>query len=172
MKRVSLFSLLALALGSAGAPATAQYSGRYGTIPGVLVNRIITLSRPVDVALRESSVRQVAETLSTASGVPVHVDPQVPQDIHLSVTARHAPLGLVIEEIARQTGLFIAPEPHALVLIPSPSIEVNGHAAALPAPFAPWSNEWGLNPAASPFSGTAERPGGTGGSAGGGPGGR
>jgi len=58
----------------------------------------------------------------------------------------------VLEAMARQTSLFLAPLPLAVRLVPPPALAVNGQPAPFAAPFAPWSNEWGLNPAASPFT--------------------
>ena len=152
MKTVSILSLLVLALVSAGAPASAQYDGGFGKIPGVLVDRMLTLSRPIDVALQGVPVQDAAQAISRASGVPVLVDPQVPADTRVTVSARGVPLGMVLEAMARQSNLFLAPLPHAVRLVPPPSLTANGQQMPLVAPFAPWTNEWGLNPATSPFT--------------------
>jgi hypothetical protein len=152
MRTVSILSLLMLAFVSAGRPASAQYYGGFGQVPGVLVDRIITLSRPVDVALQGVPVQEAAQALTHASRVPILVDPQVAADTRVSITARGVPLGMLLEALARQTNLFIAPLPHAMRLVPPPSLAANGQAIPFAAPFAPWTNEWGLNPAASPFT--------------------
>jgi hypothetical protein len=141
-----------LAFVSAGRPASAQYYGAFGQVPGVLVDRIITLSRPVDVALQGVPVQEAAQALTHASRVPILVDPQVPADTRVSITARGVPLGMLLEAMARQANLFIAPLPHAMRLVPLPTLAVTGQSPPFAAPFAPWSNEWGLNPAASPFT--------------------
>jgi type II secretory pathway component GspD/PulD (secretin) len=152
MRVRSLLSVLVLALCSAAVPAGAQFSGPSGMPPGRLVDRLVTLPRPIDVALQGVSVRQAAQAVSEASGVPVHVDPQVPDASRVTLTARHAPLAMVLEAIARQADLFIAPQPHSVLLVPTPSLTGPGGPASLAAPFAPWTNEWGLYPAANPYS--------------------
>jgi hypothetical protein len=112
-------------------------------------DRISALQRPVTVELRDSPVRQAAQTLSQASGISISVDKDIPADKRLTVVAQRVPLATVLDTIARQTGLLIAPEGNGVLLKPVPSLEVNGQRAEIMSAFAPWSSEWGTNPAAN-----------------------
>lgn len=109
-------------------------------------DRISALQRPVSVELRDSPVRQAAQTLSQASGVAISVEKSVPTDKRLTVVAQDVPLATILDTVARQTGLLIAQEGNGVLLKFSPTLEVNGERAELVYPFEPWSNEWGQNP--------------------------
>src|SRR5713101_2607394 len=105
--------------------------------------RLSLLRRPVSVELRDSPVRQAVQTLSQASGITINVDKDVPTDKRLTVLAQGVPMATVLDTMARQTGLLIAPEGNGVLLKPEPSLEVNGQRAELMSPFDPWSAEWG-----------------------------
>lgn len=151
MRSAAILSVLVLALVSAGVPASAQYSGGFGKVPGVLVNRVLTLARPVDVTLQGVAVQDAAQALTQASGVPIVVDPQVGTGTRVSLAAHGVPLGMLLEAVARQTNLALAPLPHAVRLALPPALSINGQPAPLAASFAPWTNDWGLNPAIGLF---------------------
>jgi hypothetical protein len=112
-------------------------------------DRIATLRRPVTVELRDAPVRQAAQVLSQASSVPIDIDKGVPTDKRLTVVAQAVPLATVLDTVARQTGLEIAPEGDGVLLKSSPTLEVNGQRTEVMSPFAPWSSEWETNPAAN-----------------------
>ncbi len=112
-------------------------------------DRIAALRRPVTVQLRDAPVRQAAQVMSQASGVTVDVEKGVPSDKRLTVVAQDVPLATVLDTVARQTGLEIAPEGNGVLLKSSPTLEVNGQRTEVMSPFTPWSNEWETNPAAN-----------------------
>ena len=61
----------------------------------------------------------------------------------LSVVASNVPLGTVLEAIAQQMDLMIAPRGDSgVTLKPWPSIGINGHKQDYHGPNAPWSDEW------------------------------
>jgi hypothetical protein len=109
--------------------------------------RLAVLQRPIDVELREATIRQAAQSIAQAAGIPVQVEGGVPDDKRLTVVARGIPLATVLDSIARQSGLMIAPYNNGVSLKPMPSLEVNGQRTNFMLPFAPWSSEWGMNPA-------------------------
>jgi hypothetical protein len=109
--------------------------------------QIERLQRPIDVDMREASVRQAALAMSQAAGMGIEVEASVPADTRLTVVAWGVPLASVLDAIARQSGLMIAPKEDGVVLKPSPSLEVNGQRTRFMSPYAPWSSEWGINPA-------------------------
>lgn len=111
--------------------------------------RLAALQRPIDVELRDAAVRQAAQAISQASGVTIRADEHIPAETRLTVVARGVPLATVLDTIARQSGLLIAPDENGVLLKPMPSLEVNGQRTDLLTPFAPWSTEWGTNPAGS-----------------------
>lgn len=73
--------------------------------------RYAVLMRPVDVTLDRATVRQLGEALSKASNLTITVDKVVPEDIRLTVDARGVALATVLEAVARQAKLIIAPPP-------------------------------------------------------------
>jgi hypothetical protein len=112
-------------------------------------SRLVTLQRPIDVELRNASVRDAALSIYHASGMAVEVDPIVSRETRLTVVARGVPMATILDSIARQSGLLIHPDENGIVLKPAPSLEVNGERTDFISPFAPWSSEWGTNPSAS-----------------------
>lgn len=123
--------------------------------------RMAGLRRPVVVQLRDASVKQAAQALSQAPGVPIGVDDRVPADLRLTMDVQGVPLITVLEAIGRQTNLMIAADPQSakgFVLKPWPSMEIQsgppgaglpgGDSSASPkqvfaGPYAPWSDELG-----------------------------
>jgi hypothetical protein len=112
-------------------------------------DQYLLLQRPIDVELREASVRQAAQAMSQAAGMEIEVEASVSAETRLTVVARGVPLENVLDAVARQSGLMIAPKEDGVVLKPSPSLEVNGQRTRFMSPYAPWSIEWGINPAAA-----------------------
>jgi hypothetical protein len=111
--------------------------------------RLATLQRPINVELRNATVQQAAESISQASGMPVHVDAKVSPETRLSVVARGVPMSMILDSIARKSSLLIHPHESGIALRPAPSLEVNGQRTELMSPNAPWSSEWGMNPSGS-----------------------
>jgi hypothetical protein len=109
-----------------------------------------TLDRPVDVELRDATLRQAAEALSQASGVKVEVDRSVAGEMRISMLARSTTLRTVLEQIARARQLMIAPAENGVILKPVPTLEVDGRrTTVMEMPFAPWSSDWGAAPLAA-----------------------
>jgi hypothetical protein len=102
----------------------------------------VWLSRPVSVELRDATVRQAAEALAKVAGVNVVADENLPADKRLTVDARRVPLGTVLEAIALQNNLMIAPAPGGVALAPWPTLVVGAETQVLRGPLAPWSDEW------------------------------
>lgn len=158
--------LLMLTLASAALPAAAQSQSRYDLSPGALVNLVMRLYRPVSVDLRDASLGQAASMIADASNVPIHVDGRVPAT-RVSLSARDVPLGVVLEQLAQQANVLIAPESstngwlnridQSLRLVPAPALQPEA-GAAVAAPYAPWSDAWGLNPVAGAFTSAAAMP--------------
>jgi hypothetical protein len=131
--------------------------------------RMEGLRHTVVVQLRDASVRQAAQAISQASGIPIRVDDQVPSDARLTMAVQAVPLSSVLEAIGRQTNLMIAADPRnaqGFVLKPWPSMEVNGQKQVFTGQYAPWSDELGpltgvwslLAPGANVPYGTAPMP--------------
>src|SRR5207244_1749469 len=110
-----------------------------------------SLERSVDVQMRDATVTQAAESLAKASGVAITVDPGVTMEKRVTAEAHGVPLRAVLEAIARQLGVMIAPaaESKGVILKPWPSLEVNGDRTVLAGPSAPWSADWGMVPGSS-----------------------
>lgn len=108
--------------------------------------RYTALMRPVDVTLDRATVRQLSEALAKASGLTIVVDKAVPEDVRLTVDARGVPMATVLEAVARQAKLLIAPPPkgvQGVTLKPPPSLKIdNQPIREFPSPHAPWSDEW------------------------------
>jgi hypothetical protein len=113
--------------------------------------RLATLQRPIDVELHDAPVRQAAHTISQASGLTIEVADSVPAQTRLTVAARGVALATVLDTIARESHLFIVPARpgNGIELQPAPTLDVNGQRTEIITPFAPWSPEWEMNPAAS-----------------------
>jgi hypothetical protein len=100
----------------------------------------------VNVELRDAPVRQLARALSQASGMSVTVDDAVPESTRLTVTARGVQLATVLEAVAQQAELMIAPEGEGVALQPWPALEVNGQRQVIRGSLAPWSDAWSSRP--------------------------
>jgi hypothetical protein len=116
----------------------------------------------VAVDLQNATVRQAADALQQATRVPIQVDNQVPANLRLSVTARGITLGAVLEAVARQANLKLAPIEGGAVITTWPMVDVNGQFQVFKGPWAPWAVEWGQLPGALTGSGWSF-PGDTGG---------
>jgi hypothetical protein len=126
------------------ASVTARLAAMNGDLE--IQRRMASLRRPVVVQLRDASVRQAAQAISQASGVPIGVDDRVPTDVRLTMDVQGVPLATVLEAMARQANLMIAPDPknaQGFVLKPWPSMEVNGQKQEFTGQYAPWSDELG-----------------------------
>jgi hypothetical protein len=103
------------------------------------------LQRPVDIDLRDATLRQAAQVLSQATGMGIGIAEDVPQDLRFSVQARRVPLASVLDGLARQGNLMIAPgkDVRSIELRTWPALELNGQRQLFAGPWAPWANEWG-----------------------------
>lgn len=116
-----------------------------------LVRQGETFARPVDLRLSDASVRQAAQALAQASGLTITVDKAVSDQTRLSVEARRVPLANVLETVARQANLLIAPAPNGVLLTTVPTLKVNGPGGVQSETFGsfPWSDAWGIPPTAN-----------------------
>ncbi len=111
---------------------------------------------PVDMEAKEATVQQVVATLSKACGIPVKVDPSVPANLRLTVEAHGVPFATVLESIASQANLMIAPPEDGtigVVIGTWPQLNVNGLKIKYVGPHAPWSNDWDVSPIDPKFLG-------------------
>jgi hypothetical protein len=122
---------------------------------------VAALRRPIDIELREATVRQMAETMSKSTGLRIVVDAAVPETTRLSLEAHHVPLVTVLDAVGRQANLLIAPEPDddkgvtGILLTRPAMLKVNGREQFVSAtPTFPWSSEWGIPPTAEALSST------------------
>src|SRR5579859_1778960 len=118
-------------------------------------SRFAPLMHPVDAQFKDATVQLAAEALSTASGVKILVDKNVPADLRLTVEAQQAPLAAVLEAIGVQADLQIAPvrDTDNLLLKPWPSLSMNGRRSYFKSPMAPWSDDWDKPPFEIGFGG-------------------
>ena len=104
------------------------------------------LDQPVEVELRNATLAQAVEALRQSSGVNINVGTRLPGDLRFNVLARQVPLSFVLEGLARQGNLMLAPPPgedqRGIVLQNWPMLEINGKPEAFPGPLAPWSSDW------------------------------
>src|SRR5262249_49764693 len=101
-----------------------------------------SLQRPINVQLKDATLRQASQALSQAAGVSVEVDEQGPADQRGSSGARGVPFSVVLEALARQADLMIARAERGVTLKSWPTLEVNGQKEVLKAPSAPWGEGW------------------------------
>ncbi|MGV3725038.1 MAG: hypothetical protein ACO1SX_29410 [Actinomycetota bacterium] len=105
----------------------------------------ILLTR-ASIDLQNATVRQAAEALSRATRVAIQVDAQVPENLRLTVSARGITLGAVLEAVARQASLKVAPANGGVAITTWPMVDVNGQIQVFKGPWAPWATEWGQLP--------------------------
>jgi hypothetical protein len=105
--------------------------------------RIATFYRPMNINMKDATVLEAANALSQASGMPINVDKQVPKDIRLSVEAQGVPFATILESVAEQAKLMIAPDGNGVVLKTWPTLKLDGAVKEFTGPNAPWSTEWG-----------------------------
>jgi hypothetical protein len=106
------------------------------------VETVKPLGRPVNVRMQDATVRQAAETLSKAAGIPIRVDAEVPEETRLTLQARGVDLGSVLQAVGKQANLKIGREEGAIVLTTWPMIAVNEERRTIQDPMAPWGKEW------------------------------
>lgn len=109
--------------------------------------RLVKLASPVDVELKDASLRQVAEALTKATGLQITVDGGIKDDPqrNFTLTVRGAPLAQILEQIADSAKVLIAPEEEGgVVLVPEAYSSVNGQSIASVSRNAPWSNDWAM----------------------------
>jgi hypothetical protein len=116
------------------------------------------LRRPVDAQLQDATLQQAAQALSQAARLPIRVDRAAATDKRLTLDARGVPLGAVLEAIAAQTELMIAPDGQGIIVKSWPALEINGQKQIFTGPRAPWSDEWGELPFFGPGMGLAGGP--------------
>lgn len=104
------------------------------------------LRRPVNLELKNATLRQAAEALTQVSGTRVRVDPAVPEDTRLTLDANAMPLANVLAAIAGKTVLMIAPTDDGVLLKRWPSLAINGLNQVVTGNLAPWSDEWERRP--------------------------
>lgn len=111
--------------------------------------RFAPLRRPVNLELKNATLRQAAEALTKVSGTQVRIDPSVPEETRLTLDANSMPLGNVLEVIAAKTVLMIAPTEEGVLLKRWPSLTIDGANQVVTGPLAPWSDEWEVLPTAA-----------------------
>ena len=103
-----------------------------------------SLTTPINVQLDKATLAQAVSALEKGSDMSIFVvDKLEDNGKRLSVVASNVPLGTVLEAIAQQMDLMIAPRGDiSVTLKPWPSISINGHKQDYHGPNAPWSDEW------------------------------
>ena len=76
------------------------------------------------------------------AGVPIRVDPEVPEETRLTLQARGVDFGSVLQAVGKQANLKIGREDGAIVLATWPMLAVNDERRTIQEPMAPWGNEW------------------------------
>jgi hypothetical protein len=115
-----------------------------------LVRRFDRLSTRVSVELKDATVAQAAQALSQVSQIPIRVDKAVRTDKRLTATAVDARTADILQTIAKELHLQIAPDDEAgIVLKTWPKLAVNGVEREFVDSKSPWSDDWGgfQNPA-------------------------
>lgn len=108
--------------------------------------QMVTLNRVVDVELRNADVRQAALALAKTSGIDIRVGEEVPKEVRLTVEARRVPLASVLEAVARQANLMIAPDANGVALARWPELKAQGGSVTVTGRNAPWSDDWAAIP--------------------------
>jgi hypothetical protein len=119
------------------------------------------LHRPIDIELRDATVRQMAETMAKSTGLNISVDRAVPDATRVSLEAHHVPVVTVLDAVGRQANLLIAPvregdarEIVGIQLTRPAMLRVNGQEQSVAStPTFPWASEWGIPPTADTLSG-------------------
>jgi hypothetical protein len=113
-----------------------------------LMQIIEAMRRPVTVDLANATARAAAAALSRAGGIAINTT-AVTTDQRMRVVARDIPLAHVLQALATNAGLLIAPtDAQGIRLFPIPRLEVGDTVQDIPGPFPPWSAEWGVPPPA------------------------
>ncbi len=107
------------------------------------LERSAKFSQPVNVQMKDSSIKAAADALTDSSGLKISLDSTVPQDIKLNITANGVALGTALEAIADRAKLMISPEASGVLLRVWPKLVVDGKMIEVIGVNAPWSDEWG-----------------------------
>jgi hypothetical protein len=109
----------------------------------IRAQRDARLAQPIDVKLREATVLQAALALTQASKLTVRVDTNVPANQRLTAVATGVPTATVLESIATQLKLQIAPDVNGGVVLRNwPQLRVNGVVKPMVTLTAPWADTW------------------------------
>lgn len=122
-------------------------------------DRMALLQRPIDVDLQQATVRQAAQALGSASGVPITVDDAVTTEARVTVRARRVPFAQVLEAVGSRLDVMFSPTPdrRGIRIGPWPTLEVDGKQEKFRSPFAPWSSDWDPLPTSRDFWRTGGR---------------
>ena len=104
------------------------------------------LARPLDIELSAAAVEQAAEAISQACGLPITVHKSVSRETRITLSATAVPLAVVLESIATQAGLKIAPTAEGLTLTTWPAIKTGGETRIYTGALFPWADEWNSRP--------------------------
>ncbi len=116
-----------------------------------LAKRLVPFSKLVDVKFDNATIKQAAEALSKASGLQIRADDSIPESTRVTVEARKIQLSMVLESIARQSGLTIDPINKdrgdlGAFLTQPPMLRVNDKVTNYRPSLSVWSNAWGISP--------------------------
>ncbi len=100
------------------------------------------LTTPIDIQLSKATLQQALSALAKESGLSLTVDAGFTGDKRLTIDAHNVPVATVLEAIAQQTSLMIAPDGMGVTLKLWPSININGQKSSYRGQYAPWSDEW------------------------------
>lgn len=111
--------------------------------------RAVPFGKPVTLSVKDATVREAAEALGKAAGIAIAVEDAARSDKKLSIEAENVPLGTLLEILANQAGMMIAPARDGVALKRWPTLKVNGKEESFRGRIAPWSDEWGTPPTLS-----------------------
>ena len=118
------------------------------------VSTLGVLAKPIDVELKNASIKQAAEAISRVAGegITIGVAAGVPDDLRVNTQARGVPLGTVLEMIASTAGLVIAPGTDNSFTLGLPrTMEIDGQKFRFEETLGPWSDEWGVTGSPPPL---------------------
>ncbi len=110
----------------------------------MLTGRLKYLTKSINAHLDKATLSDALNALAQASGMivtaPVNI---LDTNKRLTIEARNVPMGTVLEAIAQQMEVIIAPQDTVgITLKPWPSLNINGHKSQYRGSNAPWSDEW------------------------------
>lgn len=100
------------------------------------------LNTKVNLSLGRASLRKTVRALSETSGIYIRLDGVGDEDAQITIVARQIAFASVLEAIANQCNLMIAPSDNGILLEEWPTLDVNGNKKQFVGPNAPWSDEW------------------------------